>query len=175
MLELEELMRKNSDDNIGSPMIFAICDALRECIGEMNEIILDKLAELTDKNSINSGLRKTQKISMDTAPTSFTPVNIQTFSKWCAGYMEKIRMIKEEQLTEVDLKPTGRQLFEMKEKGLGGFTMDIDEGEDSGEEEKIDGEGDESESEEEEGATIYDKNLFAQEEGLQDEDEVDFD
>ena len=57
------------------PMIFVICEALREHIQEMNELILDKLAELNEKDSINTGLKKAQRIAMD-APTSFTPVNI---------------------------------------------------------------------------------------------------
>ena len=112
MLELEDIVRTQSDENVGMPMIFVICDALREHIQQMNEMILEKLAELTEKDSINTGLKKSQKIAMDSVPTSFTPVNIQTFAKWCEGYMEKLRKLKEERLTENDLMLTGRQLFE---------------------------------------------------------------
>jgi hypothetical protein len=41
-------------------------------------------------------------------PTSFTPVTQETFSKWCEGYMLKLKKAKEERKTENDLKPTGR-------------------------------------------------------------------
>lgn len=37
-------------------MIFEICETLRENISDMNDKILDKLKEIEEKNSINSGL-----------------------------------------------------------------------------------------------------------------------
>ena len=73
--------------------------------------------------------------------------------------MEKLRKLKEERLSEIDLKPTGRQIFEMKSKGLADFTLEIEDEEEDTEEAKE--EGEESEEDEDEGVTIYDKNLFA--------------
>ena len=90
--------------------------------------------------------------------------------------MEKLRKIKEEKKTEFDLKPSGRQIFEMRST-KGGIddlrSLEVDEGDD---EEFKDEEATANESEdedEEEQATIYDKDLFAKEEGIA--EDVDFD
>ena len=107
MLLLENIVKERVDENIGNPMIFEVCDALREHIADMNQLILDKLFDNNKKDSITTGLSKGQKISMD-GPTSFTPVNKETFSKWCEVYLEKLNKIMEERKTDKDLKPTGR-------------------------------------------------------------------
>jgi hypothetical protein len=31
-----------------------------------------------------------------------------SFAKWCQGYMEKLKKLKEERMTDADLKLTGR-------------------------------------------------------------------
>ena len=72
-----------------------------------------------------------------------------------------LRKIKEERLTERDLKPTGRQIFEEKSKGLEGFTLEIDDLEEGDEGEEVKDEGEDESDEDGEGVTIYDKNLFA--------------
>ncbi len=97
---------KKAEESIGTMMIYEICEALRENIINMNEIILKKLKELNDKDSIDNSL-KSVKISQD-APLSFTPVTMETFAKWCDMYKERMRKLKEEMLTEKDLKPTGK-------------------------------------------------------------------
>ena len=93
-------------------MIYEVCEAVRDQIINMNEIILKKLKEITDASSVEHSL-KSVKISQD-APLSFTPVNLETFAKWCDMYKERMRKLKEEMLTEKDLKATGRQLFEQR-------------------------------------------------------------
>lgn len=72
----------------------------------MNEKILEKLAEIEEKGSIENAL-KSVKISSE-APLTFTPVNEITFKKWCDEFKEKMRKIKEELKTDADLKLTGR-------------------------------------------------------------------
>lgn len=149
-------------------MIFELCDSLREIIGEMNDKILDKLRELDKKDSIDEGL-KTLKISSD-APMNYTPVNKQTFALWCAGYMEKLQKIKEENRTERDSKPTGRQLFE-KNKEFLNFKLEADDEE--GEEDDNDNE--EFKNQEDSGedeAFCYDKELYAE---VNEDEDVDFD
>lgn len=148
-------------------MIYEICEVLREQIAEMNEKILAKLDELENKNSINNAFQ-TFKVSRD-APMNYTPVTKETFAKWCEGYMEKIRKLKEEKRTENDLKPSGRQLFEMR-KGLAEIKLDEADLEEDGEEFK-DEEGAGEDSEEDE-AFYYDKALYAADEN---EEDVDFD
>ena len=90
-------------------MIYEVCEALREQIGEMNDLILRKLKQLNDKDSLDQGL-KTSKFSSD-APLTFTPVTQETFAKWCDIYKEKMRKLKDELISERDLKDSGRQLF----------------------------------------------------------------
>lgn len=106
MLEFERLVQTKADENIGNPMIYEICEAVREIIANMNELILKKLAELEAKDSIENALKQFT-ISQD-APMTYTPVNELTFGKWCDEYKEKMRKIKEERKTDKDLKPNGR-------------------------------------------------------------------
>ena len=51
--------------------------------------------------------------NMDTL--NYTPVNKDTFGKWCAQFLEILKQEEEAQKTEVDLRKTGKQLF--MEKG----------------------------------------------------------
>lgn len=52
--------------------------------------------------------------NMDTL--NYTPVNKETFGKWCALFLEKLKQEEEASKTEVDLRKTGKQLF--MEKGV---------------------------------------------------------
>lgn len=52
---------------------------------------------------------------------------METFAKWCDMYKERMRKLKEEMLTEKDLKPTGRQLFEQRKNII--EEVKLDEGE----------------------------------------------
>ena len=42
------------------------------------------------------------------AKLGFTPVNKETFEKWCNEFKDKMRKIKEELKTEKDYKPSGK-------------------------------------------------------------------
>ena len=104
-------------------------------------------------------------------PTSFTPVTQETFAKWCEGYLEKLRKLKEERKTEKDFKQSGKQLFEQKlNKGVDITQFEVEE---DTEDFKDEGSGSQVVEEEvEEQQTMYDRALFAAEEGI--DDEVDF-
>ena len=130
VLEFEKLIMKKAEENLGTMMIYEVCEALREQIINMNEMILKKLREINEKGSIENAL-KSVKISQD-GPMSFTQVSLETFAKWCDLYKEKVRKLKEEQLTEKDLKLTGRQLFETKKIIIEDIKLDgeLDEEED---------------------------------------------
>jgi hypothetical protein len=43
MVELEGLIDEKKRENLGNPMIFDICEALRETICDMNEFVLEKI------------------------------------------------------------------------------------------------------------------------------------
>jgi len=170
MIEFEEEVGAKIEESMGSPVIYEVCEILRSKISDMNELILDKLREHDESHSLTATLSRVHVTSKDTM--SFTPVTQETFAKWCLGYMEKLKMLKDAFKTENDLKPSGRQLFEDKMK-LGNLGLDdLEEDEEEFKDDK--GTADEEEFDEpEEGCGYYDKDLYAQEEGLQ--EDVDFD
>ena len=96
---------------------------------------------------------------------SFTPVTLETFARWCDIYKERMRKLKEESRTEADLKPTGKQLFEMRKNIIDDIKL---EEEDEGEEFRDEEGG--GEEDEEEDTMYYDKALYEQDL----EEEVDF-
>ena len=104
-------------------------------------------------------------------PTTFTPVTQETFSKWCVGYKEQMDKLKQARLTEKDFKPTGKQIFESKmSKGIDDAQLEMEatEEEEFKEEEGTVGEEEEDIPQE----SMYDRALFAQEEGIQ--EDIDF-
>lgn len=166
ILEFDKLVTKKADESVGTMMIYEVCEALREKIGEMNDIILRKVDELNQKDSLDTAL-KSVAIKAD-APLTFTPVTQETFAKWCDAYKERMRKLKEELLTDKDLKQTGRQIFDSKKLNID--DLKIDEEDDELFREDGADEYDENEIEHEEGQAFYDKALY--EEGL--EEDVDF-
>lgn len=164
MIQFEQMVMTKAEESIGSQMIYDVCEHLREKLSDMNDKILYKLKEIEESNSVDKAL-KAVTISQD-APMNFTPVNAETFARWLADYKEKQRKLKEEQKTEVELKMTGRELFQMKSKVIDEINIDED---DEGDEEFKNDEGEE----EEEDTFVYDKALYVNDE--QEEEEVDFD
>ena len=164
ILEFDKLVTKKAEESIGTMMLYEVCEALREKIGEMNDIILRKLDEINKKDSLETAL-KSVAVRSD-APLTFTPVTQETFAKWCDAYKERMRKLKEELLSEKDLKETGRQIFESKK-----LTIDDLKIEDQDDEEfREEGAEDDDFDELEEGQAFYDKALY--EEGL--DEDVDF-
>lgn len=164
MIDFERLVLTKAEESIGTQMIYDVCEALREQISTMNEKILDKLKELDEKDSINNALKQVT-ISQD-APLTFTPVNKETFGKWCEMYKEKMRKMKEEMRSELDAKPSGREIFELNKKVIG--EINIEEQDEDDEEFKEGEAGDEEEDQD----FTYDRALYVQDEQ---EEEVDFD
>lgn len=163
MIEFERLVLQKAEESVGTQMIYDVCEHLREQISNMNEKILNKLKELDEKDSIENAL-KAVTISQD-APMTYTPVNKETFGKWCADYKEHMRKLKEESKSEMDLKPTGREIFQMSKKII--EEINIDEDEDDEEFKENDNGADEEEED-----FHYDRALYVQD---QDDEEVDFD
>lgn len=102
ILDFERQAIEKAEQSVGAPMIYEVCESIREIISEMNELILKKLREIEDRDSIDHAL-KSVKISSD-APMTFTPVTQETFKRWCDAYKERMFKIKEEMRTEKDLK-----------------------------------------------------------------------
>ena len=164
LIVFEKMINTKAEESVGTQMIYDVCEHLREQLANMNEKILDKLQEIADANSVDKALQKVT-ISQD-APMNFTPVTKETFAKWLDEYNEKRRKMKEEMKQELDIKPTGRELFTMKSKVI--EEINIDEDEDGDDEEFKDETGDD----EEEDGFEYDQALYVREEV---DEDVDFD
>ena len=41
----------------------------------------------------------------------YTPVNEETFGKWCEEFLAQLKDQEEQQKTEQDLRPTGKEIF----------------------------------------------------------------
>ena len=60
---------------------------------------------------------------MDTL--NYTPVNKETFGKWCSTFLEKLKLEEEASKTEVDFRKTGKQIFmEKGDLALEDLTLD---------------------------------------------------
>ena len=57
MIDFEHLVQVKAEESLGTQMIYDVCEGLREQIVNMNEIILQKLRELDEKNSIDNALK----------------------------------------------------------------------------------------------------------------------
>lgn len=151
MIEFERLVVLKAEESVGSQMLYDVCEHLREIISNLNDKLLNKLKEYEDAHSVDKALQK-QTFSQD-APMTFTPVTAETFGAWLAEYNERRRRMKEELKTELESKPTGREIFMTKKLLVEEINID-DEGD---EEYKEDGEDDDEEDYQ------YDQALYVRE------------
>ena len=160
MLEFDRLVATKADENIGNAMIYEICEAVREILSNMNDLVLKKLYELENKDSIEHALAQAFSVSQDAAMT-YTPVNAETFGKWCDEYKERMRKIKEESKSENASKLTGRLMFQNTKNYIDEIKIDDEDEEFKGDDD------DEDYPEDDEN---YDKALYEHE----DLEDVDF-
>jgi len=155
------MVAEKSEESLGAQMLYDICECLRERLSDMNEKILAKLAELDEQGSLDNALKSFQ-VSRD-APLNFTPVTQETFKRWCDEYKERMLKIKMENKTEMEVRPSGRELFLMKKNVIQEINVEEDEEEFKDEEGKEDEEDEDFE---------YDQALYVRDE---EDEEVDFD
>ena len=171
--EYECQMRAKAHESVGMQMIFEICEHLREQIGDINDKVLTKFNEVQKKieeqEIYDAGPKTSNMEDLD-----YTPVNEETFGKWCAEFLNKLKEEEENNKTEQDLRPTGKEIF-MQMVGQGDIddlTLDDEEADELIEETLELEEIIQQEEQQRQGA-LYDKNLFAEELGA--EEDVDFD
>ena len=169
--QYETEIRALARENVGMQMIFMVADHLREQIANINDTVLGKFNKIVEARE--------EQERLDSAPVTsnmnnldYTPVNVETFGKWCKEFLENLRAEEQQQLTEQDLRKTGKELF-LEKQGLDLLALEeMDLGQEDAdvfEEEKNASDGPDYD----EGQALYDKNLFAAEEI--DEEDVDFD
>jgi len=63
-------------------MIFELCDLIKEKITNINDEVLDKVAQIAKINTVEQALKTTETEKHLT----YTPVTKETFAKWCENY-----------------------------------------------------------------------------------------
>ena len=154
-------------ENIGSIMIFQICDYIREKITLINDEVLGQFEAIEEKESLAYAL-KTVKIE-ETERAKFTPVTAETFAVWVETYMQRILAERVAKFGAIDDKPTGKQLFMMNKNDFEDLTL-----EDVEEEFKEEQEEEKKEESEEEEEFKYDRALYDPD-AMLDEEEPEFD
>jgi hypothetical protein len=174
--KFETEMKKKAEESLGSLMIFELANYLKSELTEMNDGVVNALKLKEDEGKVENALKVSELTSKK---LSYTPVNEETFAKWCAEYKERLRLEKSARLTEIESKPTGKQLFLASKQGLDDLTIEDEEetetvtfDEATQEENKEDSEEGE-EGEDEEADFKYDRALYDAD-GLEEED-VEFD
>ena len=81
-------MRECADENLGSMMIFQMCDLIKEKITDLNDMVLNKLDEIEKKESLTEALKSGE--TTDQTHLNFTPVTAETFAVWCEIYMKRL-------------------------------------------------------------------------------------
>ena len=103
----ENLLRERGEETLGSMMIYELCDLVKEKITNINDEVLTRLDAMEETGKVENKL--TTKIYDE--HMQFTPVTKETFGVWCKVYMAKLLVLKLARVTEMDKKPSGRQLF----------------------------------------------------------------
>ena len=89
-------------------MVFELADYLKSELTEINDGVVNALKMAQENGKIENAL----KVSEATPQRlNYTPVTAETFAKWCEQYKERLKQEKSAKLTEIDSKPTGKQLF----------------------------------------------------------------
>ena len=106
--QVNECIEKQIEENLGSPMIFAVCSEVHMSLTNISENKLKaKEAEIERKKKEEEEIEMKRLIG--------TPVTVQSFLAWKATFDAEIEARKKEIGTEPlgneKIKPTGKQLF----------------------------------------------------------------
>ena len=105
----ETEMRQKAQDSLGSYMIFELADFLKSELTEINDGVVNALKLAEEKGHVENSLKVSEATSGQ--KLSYTPVTAETFARWCDQYKERLRLEKSAKLTELEGKPTGKQMF----------------------------------------------------------------
>lgn len=103
--DYETQIRALCRENFGMHMIFMVCDHLREQIGEINDKVVEKFQAIMDvKNKVEEDMFKVSKVER----IVYTPVNQDTFGKWCNEWLADLAAQEEKAKTDQDNRKTGK-------------------------------------------------------------------
>ena len=119
----ENLLRQKGEDCIGQMMLFEMCDLIKELMTKINDEVLDKIDTIAEQNNVENSLKTTET----SKHLTYTPVTAETFKVWCDAYKERLRLERMMFETGLELKPTGRELFEKNKQAFEDLTLDTAE------------------------------------------------
>ena len=106
-------------------MIFMICEHLREQIADINDGVLNQYTQIKkaqeEKEKEESG-----PLVSNVDHLTYTPVNKDTFGKWCKEFMDKLKQMEDQNKTEQDLRQTGKEIFMVKGANSIDFEITLD-------------------------------------------------
>ena len=102
----EDEMRELGEECLGSMMIFQLCDLMKEKIVDINDRVLEKLDMIEKEESAENALKT--GIASDMTKLDFTPVNAETFGKWCEVYKKRLLEDRIRRMGAIEDKPTGK-------------------------------------------------------------------
>lgn len=101
-------------------MLFEMCDLVKELMTKINDEVLEKIDGIAKENTVENSLKTTETSKF----LSYTPVTAETFKTWCDAYKERLRLERLAFETGLELKPTGRELFEKNKQAFEDLTLD---------------------------------------------------
>ena len=116
----ETVLTQKGSELTGTMMIFEMCELIKEMMSSINDEVLNRLDAIAEKNTVEYSLKATET-SMH---LTYTPVNAETFKVWCDRYKENLRLERMAFETGIELKLTGRQLFEKNKSAFEDLTLD---------------------------------------------------
>ena len=91
MLDQYEIqIQQMAREMLGEQMMFNLCDHLREQISEINDTVVDKFNKIMEQRAEEEAIAKGPQITNNT-DLNYTPVNKETFGKWCEVFLAKLQ------------------------------------------------------------------------------------
>ncbi|CCI45686.1 unnamed protein product [Albugo candida] len=139
--EIKALLQQRIRENAGMPMIYTLCEAVREYLVENNRAGHDgseyqemlRRMEIKKKEddrgtAIETAKRKEQAAHVKAKDSTGTPVTPETFMAWRDQFDLEMRLNSKVAVTEASTKLTGRQLWTqglVKDEGEEGIEDDL--------------------------------------------------
>jgi len=109
--EFETQIRAMAHENVGTQMMFEICEHLREQIADINDKVLGKYNAILDKKRAEEEEQNAPRLANVDEDLGYTPVTEETFSEWCKDFMAKLKQEEEASATDQDKRLTGKECF----------------------------------------------------------------
>ena len=92
--KFETEIREKARESLEMPMIFDICEHLRECIQNINDKVLDQYNEIKAAEEAKEAEENAPRIS-NADHLNYTPVTKETFAQWCSEFLEKLKLLED--------------------------------------------------------------------------------